>query len=281
MNRTRQEETSQTVVWNGVAGQSWVTAQALLDQLFAPFEERLVEAAALARPRQALDIGCGTGGVTLAVARALGPAGRAVGIDISAAMVAAAEARAREAACPAGFIQADAGSHRFEPGAYDLLISRFGVMFFEAPVAAFANLRRAATPDARLRAIAWRSPGENPFMTTAERAAAPLLPDLPPRRTDAPGQFAFADAERVRGILEASGWRRVEIAPLDLDCVLPAAELERYFTLLGPVGRLLPEVDAQTRAQVVERLHGAFAPFVRGAEVRFAAACWWICAEAA
>ena len=108
-------------------------------------------------------------------------------------MIAAARARAERERTPADFVCADAEVHAFEPASFDTIISRFGVMFFDDPVRAFANLRRAARDDARVRCIAWRSAADNPFMTTAERAAAPLLPTLPARRPDAPGQFAFAN----------------------------------------------------------------------------------------
>ena len=111
----------------------------------------------------------------------------------------------------------------FEPASFDMIISRFGVMFFEDSVRAFANLRRAATDDADIRLIAWRSAAENPFMTTAERAAAPLLPNLPARRPDAPGQFAFADRRRVHTILEESGWAEIDIRP-DRCCLHPTRE---------------------------------------------------------
>ena len=112
-------------------------------------------------------------------------------------MIAVARARAAEEGSAATFISADAETHRFEPPTFDTIVSRFGVMFFGDPVRAFTNLRLAASKDAALTCIVWRSAAENPFMTTAERAAAPLLPDIPPRRTDGPGQFAWADDRKV------------------------------------------------------------------------------------
>src|SRR5437764_12412260 len=113
-------------------------------------------------------------------------------------------------------------------------------MFFSDPVAACGNLRQAGSDGAELRFIAWRSAQENPFMTTAERAAAPLLPNLPARRPDAPGQFAFADRNRLYSILEESGWAEIDIRPLDA-LMLPEKELVRYLTALGPVGLALQE----------------------------------------
>jgi len=154
------------------------------------------------------------------------------------------------------------------------------VMFFDDPVAAFANLRRAARDDAALRLIAWRSAAENPFMTAAERAAAPLLPDLPARRPDVPGQFAFADPQRVAHILEASGWAGVDIRPVDVVCSLTEGELDQYLARLGPVGIALQQADAATRARVIDTVRAAFAPYVHGGDVRFTAACWTIEARA-
>ena len=162
-----------------------------------------------------------------------------------------------------------------------MIVSRFGVMFFSDPVAAFANLRRAARPGGEMRLLAWRGMDDNPFMTAAERAAAPLLPDLPVRKPDAPGQFAFADRDRVGRILEESGWTDIDIQPVDVPCTMPAAELEFYFTRLGPVGLALASADDALRAKVVDTVRPAFAPFVHGPLVRFTAACWSISATSA
>ena len=177
---------------------------------------------------------------------------------------------------PATFICADAQTHAFEPASFDLITSRFGVMFFTDPVQAFANLRKAAASDARLCCIAWRSAAENPYMTTAERAAAPFLPNLQARIANAPGQFGFADAQRVHAILEESGWTEIEIRPIDVLCTLPESELNGYATRFGPVGVALREADPRTRAQVIATVRAAFAPFVHADEVRFTGSCWMI-----
>jgi ubiquinone/menaquinone biosynthesis C-methylase UbiE len=191
-------------------------------------------------------------------------------------MIALAKQRAELESAPARFLCADAQTHAFEPASFDLIVSRFGVMFFGDSVRAFANLRRAAAAKAALQAIAWRSAAENPFMTAAERAAAPFLPELPARRPDEPGQFAFADRSRVHAILEKSGWAEIAIEPLDVVCTVPANELDAYFTKLGPLGRVLPQLDERTRARVLAAVRAAFEPYVHGAEVRFTAACWMV-----
>jgi SAM-dependent methyltransferase len=273
-------ESEQAAAWNGPGGRAWVEAQELLDAIYKPFEEVIVAAVSARSPRRLLDVGCGTGATTLAAARALGEDSRCVGVDISDPMLAAARARAERDGLPARFIHADAQTYPFERASFDMIVSRFGVMFFDDSVHAFANLRHAATGDAELAFIAWRSAKENPFMTTAERAAAPFLPTLPPRRPDAPGQFAFADRERVARILEESGWNRVDIRPLDVTCTFPEKELERYLTRLGPVGRALEDADDDMRTRVVEAIRPAFDSYVHGADVRFTAACWMAGARA-
>jgi ubiquinone/menaquinone biosynthesis C-methylase UbiE len=276
----QQANSEQIALWNGSAGRSWVEAQDSLDRLFAPFEELLVDAVAKRKAQRVLDIGCGTGSTTLAVARQLGPKGAAVGVDISEPMIALAKQRAGIESAPTRFLCADAQTHAFEPASFDMIVSRFGVMFFDEPVRAFANLRRAAALKASLQVIAWRSPAENPFMTAAERAAAPFFPEMPARRPDDPGQFAFADRSRVYSILEKSGWTEVDIRPLDVTCTLPEHELNAYISRLGPLGRVLQQADELTRSRIIEAVRAAFDPYVQGAEVRFTAACWMIGARA-
>lgn len=269
----------QPALWNGIAGRAWVEAQDLLDEVFKPFETLLVDTVSAITGGRVLDIGCGTGATTLAVARLLGAKGRCLGIDISGPMIAAARARADREGSAAEFIIADAQTHAFEPASFDRIISRFGVMFFDDSVKAFANLRGAAKGGAELQLLAWRSPAENPFMTTAERAAAPLLPNFPARDPNAPGQFAFADRHRVHRILEESGWAEIEIRPVDASCTFPEKELIRYITQLGPLGRVFHPMDGQTRTDIVDKVRAAFDPFVRADEVRFIAACWMVSAR--
>ena len=270
--------TEQTRLWNGVAGSAWVEAEGLLDDVFRPLEQLLVEAVA-GSGSGVLDVGCGTGGTTVALARRLGAKGHCVGIDISEPMLAAARARAERERVPATFIRGDAQSHPFEPGSFDTITSRFGVMFFDDPLRAFANLRGAARDQGGLRLIVWRGAADNPFMTTGERAAAALLPNIPARDPDAPGQFAFADRGRVYRILRESGWAGIDIQPIDVACHFPENELVGYFTRFGPLGRILPDVDEHTRTRVVETVRPAFDPYVRGADVHFTAACWMVTAQ--
>lgn len=280
MDVTNQTNEQQAMLWKGLGGSAWVELQELLDGMFKPLEDLLVEGVTQGSGGRVLDVGCGAGATTLAVARRLGANGRCTGIDISDVMVAAGRLRAEREGTPAHFICADAQTYAFEPASFDTIISRFGVMFFDDAVQAFGNLRRAAREGAGLRLIVPRSAEENSFMTTAERAAAPYLPSLPERRPDAPGQFAFADRRRIFDILQESRWADIEIQPIDAGCTFPEADLVRFFTRLGPLGRVLHEADDPTRARVIEAVRTAFDPYVHGAEVRFAGACWLVGARA-
>jgi SAM-dependent methyltransferase len=272
---------AQAAIWNEVGGRAWADLHAMLDGLFQPFEALLVDAAVAAGGKRVLDVGCGAGRTTLAVARTLGPKSRCTGIDISAPLIATANARAAaEGAANVTFIKADAQTYEFRAGSFDTVISRLGVMFFDDPEAAFANLRRAALPKAQLAFLAWRSRDENPFMTTAERAAAPIVKGLAVRGDGSPGQFAFASAERVEGVLQASGWTSIEVRPVDIACSLPAAKLPIYVSRMGAYGLVRDTLDETVRASADRAVLAAFEPYVDGNHVRFTSACWLVTAVA-
>jgi len=258
-------------IWNGGAGKGWVAADAALDQMFAPFNDLLADGVAGGR---VLDVGCGTGSTTAALARR---GAGCVGIDPSAPMLAAARARMVREGLSADFIQADAQTHMFAPEQFDAVISRFGVMFFADPMAAFVNLRRAVR--GRLRFAAWRAAAENPFLTMAECAAAPLLPDIMVPAPGSPGPFAFADRDRIFSILKSSGWSAITVESIDVACCFTEMELENYLAVMGPVGRALQQVDEGTRTCVMDAVRPAFDRFVRGADVHFTAACWMVSAH--
>ncbi|WP_322015423.1 class I SAM-dependent methyltransferase [Paraburkholderia sp. J12] len=280
MHGTSSPNDEQSKLWNGPSGRAWIDTQRLLDTLFTPFQDLLVEALAKRPESRVLDVGCGTGSTTRALAKQGSVRGRCIGIDISGPMIEVARLLAEREGSTARFICDDVQRHSFERASFDTIVSRFGVMFFADAVEAFANLRHAASEQAGLHFIAWRSAAENPFMTTPERAAAPLLPALPPRRPGAPGQFAFEDPHRIAAILEASGWNRIEIRPIDVPCSMPKTGLVDYLTKLGPVGRALETADEATRGRVVDAVRVACEPYVHGDTVSFTAACWFVEAKA-
>lgn len=263
--------TEQAAMWNGAGGHGWANARDMVDVVLQPYEDLLV-AAALKKPRtKVLDVGCGTGGTTRAIAAALGDV-PCTGVDISGPQIEVAEK-----APNVRFVHADAQVHAFEPE-FDLIVSRFGVMFFDDPVAAFANLGTAALPGAELNVVVWRGPEENPFMTTAERAVAPLMPDLPAFDPNGPGPFGLADPDRTRQVLEDSGWTGSDIQQVDLTCTMPEDMLPKYLTMLGPVGRALQGMAESKREEILGTLLRHFDPFVRDGEVRFPTGAWQISA---
>ena len=277
--QTANEE--QIALWNGVAGQAWVDCQTVLDRMFQPLEDLLLEPIGSNTASKLLDVGCGTGSTTLSAAKWLGPEGRAVGIDISEPMIELARDRAKRENSSAEFICADAQTCRFQPQAFDMIVSRIGVMFFDNFIEAFSNLLHASRSDAELRVLTWRSAEENPFMTAAERASAPLVPEKFKRKKAATGQFALSDRNLIQNILLECGWDNPEIQPVDFPCTLPEKDLHPYLSRLGPLGRILPDLDERSRKQITETIRPAFDPYIDGADVRFTAACWLITARAA
>jgi SAM-dependent methyltransferase len=253
--------------------------QPVLDGMFAGIAEMLADVAAARGAERVLDVGCGVGATTLAIARRLGSGASCTGVDISGPMIAAARERVAYEDHPPRFLLADAAAHSFKDGEFDLLVSRFGVMFFDDPVAAFARLREAIGPGGGLRFVCWRSPEENPFLTTGARAAADLLPEMPPREPGEPGPFAFAEKERLVEVLSGAGWEGVEIEPVDIPCAFPESDLSRYLARIGPIGSALREADDAKRAEVLRVARAAYQPFVNGDEVRFIARCWSVGAE--
>src|SRR4051794_21153625 len=233
--------------WNGAGGDAWVAMQPVLDRMFASIAELLADAAAERGAARVLDVGCGVGATTMVIARRLGPEASCTGVDISGPMIAAAKERAAFDDHPPRFLLADAASHSFEDGEFDLLVSRFGVMFFDDPVAAFARLREAIASGGGLRFVCWRSPEENAFLTTGARAVADLLPEMPPREPGEPGPFAFAEKARLLEVLSGAGWEGIEVEPVDIPCAFPESDLSRYLARIGPIGSALREADDAKR----------------------------------
>ena len=264
-------ENQQTDIWNGDAGDTWVRMKAILDEMFRPFEHMLAEAIPPHSNLPVLDVGCGTGSTTLALARRLSAQGSCLGADISAPMIGAA--RENNDSPNADFLCCDVQRHAFAPASFDVIVSRFGVMFFDDPVAAFANLHSAARHGAELRFFAWRAAQENPFMTAAEQAV-PALIDPEPSQPDAPGQFAFARRERVQDILAASGWKKISVEPIDVVCSLALSDVHVYASCMGKVGRALQDLAPAERFEMIERVAAAFKQFEHAGVIRYTAACW-------
>jgi SAM-dependent methyltransferase len=270
----------QIAYWNGEAGATWARLQERLDRQIEPLGALAMQALSPAPGERIFDIGCGCGQTSLELAKIAGAAGRVVGIDVSAPMLAFAERRAAEAGIKnLRFLQADAQVFDFEPASADAVFSRFGVMFFADPTAAFANIRTALRPGGRLAFVCWRDVALNPFMTLPFAAAAPLLPEQPaPADPLAPGPFAFADGDRLRAILAGAGFG--DIALVAHDQAIGAGNLEKSSEValsIGPLGRALRETPQKGQA-VREAVRAALAPHLTADGVMLASASWIVTA---
>src|SRR5580692_8201499 len=209
------QNADQITYWNGAGGQRWANRQPVQDILLQPVADILIDRARIGTGERVLDVGCGSGSTTFAFAKAVGPSGHVMGIDISAPML----ARAREvtpAGSPVEFALADATIHPFVPESFDLLASRFGVMFFADPALSFANLRKAMRRTGRLAFACWREARENPFFMVPLQAVYRHVPKMPQVGPEDPGPFAFASEARVKRILDVAGFSQVAIEPVDL-----------------------------------------------------------------
>jgi SAM-dependent methyltransferase len=266
--------------WNDRPGDAWTRHQARLDRQIRPHGLRALETAAPAAGERALDVGCGCGDTSLELARRVGAGGVVLGVDLSRAMV----ARARERAAEAGlrhveFREADAQTADLGEAGFDLAFSRFGVMFFEDPVAAFANLRRALRPGGRLAFVCWQALAANPWVTVPIAALVPVLGPPPSADPDAPGPFAFGDPARVRRILEGAGFAQIGIRGEELRMTLGGGGLDdavELFTEIGPVATLLREHPERDRLapRVGDVLRAALAPYADHGTVAMTSAIW-------
>ncbi|HVC01755.1 MAG TPA: methyltransferase domain-containing protein [Steroidobacteraceae bacterium] len=265
----------QIAYWNAVAGLTWAELQSVLDRQIDPLGREAQRALAARDGERILDVGCGCGQTSLELAAQVGRSGAVVAVDVSRPMLEVARARQRaSAALPLEFREVDAQSEAFVAGSFDAAYSRFGVMFFADPIAAFANIRHALKPGGRLCFVCWRPLADNQWMRVPLDAAHPYLPAVAPPDPHAPGPFAFADATRVRGILVAAGFVDVRIDPWEAE--IGGTDLEDAVKLacrIGPLGAAMRE-----RPDLMPVIGGAvreaLARHLRPTGVWMAAAVW-------
>jgi len=270
--------------WNETAGPKWVERGRMLDAQLAPVGRVAMDRASVRPGMAVLDVGCGCGETSVELAGRVGPTGAVTGVDISAPMLAAA--RARAAALPqVRFVQADAQTHAFPKASYDLLFSRFGVMFFTEPVTAFANLRTALRGGGRLAFVCWQGLARNEWMRVPLMAAAEHLTLPAPPAPDAPGPFAFGDPERVRTILTTAGFDGVALEPLETTLTIagggPLEQAVEFLLEMGPLGAVLRDTDPALRPTVAGAVRSALEPFAGAGGVRMSGAVWIVTARAA
>lgn len=270
---------AQVEYWNGPAGQKWVDQSNRLDEMLAPFASKVLDMAAIKKGDGVLDVGCGAGAMTLKASEA---AGTAVGVDVSEPLLNLARARARQTGSAAKFVRADASSYETDQP-YDVLISRFGVMFFEDPAKAFSNIRDQMHREGRMTFICWQAVQSNDWAFAPLQAALPLLKEAPPQPDPhAPGPFAFADRDRVAGILTDAGWNEIRIEPFTPKVTLPGDDIAssaNFMLQLGPLSRLIASQGLEA-APIEEALQQRLAANADEAgRISMNSACWVVSAK--
>jgi len=252
--------------WNEVAGPRWVGRAGLQEARNIEVAHLLQQAAAPQPGERVLDIGCGTGATAIPFAAAVAPGGHVTGVDISEPMLTQARQNIEAAgAANVTLVQADAQVHRFPPDSFDLLISRFGVMFFADPVAAFTNLYAGLRNGGRLCMAVWASMADNvhwriPFEIAVKHVGAPAPVD--PRE---PGPMAFRDPTYLRAILEQAGFADIDVAPRGFKITGKNARSEaEHAAMFGPPWRLMEEKQATEAARqaIIAETEAAFAPYM-------------------
>ena len=280
MTNVNELHADQVAFWNGPGAERWVANQTRMDTTLAEVLEIAVAHAAPREGEAVLDVGCGCGATTLALAAKVGPSGRVTGLDVSAPMLDVARSRSAGLANVA-WIRADAATHAFDPASADLLFSRFGVMFFGDPAAAFANLRRALRPQGRMVFACWRPFPENPWMRVPLHAAYAHVPPLPKLGPDDPGPFSFADAERVTRILTQAGFAEPRFTKRDFAMDLANGEgldaAVRQAAGFGPASRAMEDQPEAARTAATDAIRAALTPYVASdGRVALPAAIWLV-----
>ncbi len=268
--------------WNGIDGEFWTREQDRLDRMLAPVTGPLLAFAAPAAGTTVIEVGCGCGTLAIELARVVGPSGRLVVVDVSEPMLAVARERLgafSNTSCLLG----DAAELSFQGLNADLITSRFGVMFFGDPVAAFANLAIGLAPGGRLRFACWRPIEENPWLRVPLQAVYEHVPRLPPPGPEEPGPFAFGDTNRVTRILTTAGFTTPAFTPLDITIEMaPGGTLDDaalQATGTGPARRALEGQPDKVRNAALESIRRAFASYNSDTGVKLPGAVWLVGAE--
>lgn len=274
------QNAGQIAFWNAAAGQQWADDANKLDIQMAELAAAIV-AAAGARPGESvIDIGCGAGGTALMLADAVGSTGSVVGVDVSEPLLTVARQRAR-GRDNVVFRQGDA-ARDLPPASADLIFSKFGVMFFDDPEAAFRTIHRAVKPGGRIAFLCWRAIEQNPFAQVPTTVALKHLPPQDKRDPYAPGPFAFADQVRVGHILMQAGFQAPTIAEFDTRMVIAKTAAEAAATSIkrGVAAFLLVDASQETKDAIQVDMVAAYQPYETAAGIDLPARCWIVTASA-
>jgi SAM-dependent methyltransferase len=276
--------TEQITYWNDLGGPKWVRYQEMLDRQLDAIGRMVMDTAAVAEGETVLDVGCGCGTTTFDLAERVGKHGSVMGIDISRPMLEWARERAmKNHVTNVTFTEADAQAHMFRPE-FDLIFSRFGVMFFEDPPAAFRNLHHAMKSKGRIAFACWQAIHRNPWLGMPLMAAMKHVTIEMPATPDAPGPFAFADAGRVERILVEGGFRDVHIEGHDVGISLGGGtsldEAARLVMDLGPLARVMADATPEQRGLVAQEVRTAISGSMTPEGVKMPGAIWIVTASA-
>jgi SAM-dependent methyltransferase len=268
--------------WNSARTRAWADEYEAIDRLFARLTPVALDHAAPKLGERVIDVGCGSGTTVLELAARVGRSGYVLGADVSKSSV----ERARERITAAGIQQAeillcDVSNHIFPANSFDLVFSRFGVMFFADPVATFANVRKAMKPDGRVALAVFRALQENTWATAVLAPVRHLLPPITPPGPEEPGQFSWADAARVHRILETAGFKDVSLTPHDP--AMPfggAAEAASIMSHIGPVVRATSDASEEQRTEMRAALEAFFRSHEGPEGIVFQGAIWIVTARA-
>ena len=268
--------------WNGGESVHYVDHADRYDRQLAPFTEVLIEQVRLTSHRSLLDVGCGCGALTIA---ASGVVESAVGIDISAPLTEVASDRARTARVDnVEFVVADAQTHAFAPGTFDLVVSQFGLMFFDDPLGAFSNLRRSLAPKGRLAFVSWQGLAANEWLAVIANEVANHV-EIPEfgGLAKGPGMFALKDQSETTALLETAGFTELAFEPLAPTILIAGGgtvDQSMDFLLgMGMVRGLVGLAGTDPHDQVVEAIRSSLAErYEPGVGMRFGAAAWLVTA---
>jgi len=270
--------------WNGANGLKWVEFQDMMDVSLMPLGHRAMTAGKVSDGDRVIDVGCGCGDTSLELARRVGAGGHVLGVDISTPMLARAESRAA-AQKNVAFMNGDAQACAFEAAAFDVVFSRFGVMFFDSPVVAFENLKSALKPGGRIAFVCWRAARDNPWVRLPLEVIANHVPLPAPSPPGEPGEFGFADGQRVNRILADAGFTETSVEKLDMPITVAGGggidETIAFFFEMGPSGRAIAAADADegTKSRIAADLRDALTPHATKNGVVMDTATWIVTAR--
>ena len=267
--------------WSDIKGDLWVTLQPRIDTMLATFGDKALDTLNPQSGERILEIGCGTGTTTLALGERVGASGEILAADLSRPMLNKAIERANLCAEHSiTFVEADAQVHNFATATFDAVYSRFGVMFFDNPVAAFRNIRKAVRPGGRIAYVCWADRKANPWIRIPAGAAKAFL-DLPaPPPDDAPGQFSMENEHRVQQILHDAGWSDIGLERFTVDGSIGsnAADAANFITKMGPMSEPFALADSDTQNKTLQVIEEALMPYSNDSGVTLGFSTWIVSA---